>query len=996
MKIASFLLRCLLGCALANAVAAQADAAPYAITDLGPSAFDAFGINVNGQVTGMFDTGIYDNTSSRNIYRAFLYSDGAMIDLGTLGGSHIYSVGYGINASGQVTGSSYPGGSSFLPRAFLYSGGTMIDLGTMGESTSQGFGINDSGQVTGLVQTPGKHARAFLYSGGKMTDIGTLGGPGSIGYAINASGQITGISWTGSGSAAYSFLYSEGKMTNLGIGGSGNAISDSGQVVSNTNGHAFLYSDGVMRDLGTLGGLYSEGHGINTSGQVVGWSYPTGSTVRHAFLYSSGTMVDLNDLLPTDSGWVLMEARSINDAGQIVGRGSYNGGSRAFLLTPQPTGGITLSTTNLLLTEGGVSGTYTAALVSAPTADVVISISADQQLSVSPTQIAFTSTNWDKPQTVTVQASQDGIAEGAHTITISHAVASTDTRYNGIVVSNVAVSITDAVIPTVNVPVTPDVFWIQPNLPVTGTAAPNATVTLTVTNLSTGEVRAVSATAGADGTWSLTLANLADGNYELQPEADGITGSKVSVAIDSHAPVSTLSIASDYGPTTSGWYTGAVNIAVTATDGVGGSGVERSESTLDGGAWTVTPSDGLPVNTDGNHTVCYRSVDKAGNIEAARCVPVPIDATAPSVNPVFDSASNLLHLNVQDAISGIASIEISRDGGQTWAAQSGPAGFTRDGTYTVHYRVRDNAGTLATGQTTVTMVTIPLIAAPADQNTFEAASQNFNLGSFSDQAADNPWNVDVDWGDGSAHSLFTLTAPGALGALPHAYADNGTYTATMKVTDQAGNTGSSSFRITVANVAPTATFTATSGPLNEGDVATLSFSNPIDPSPTDTQAGFRYAFDCGDGNGYGAAGTTSSITCAALDNPNQTVKGKVIDKDGGATEYSAVIAINNMVPVLDAVTGPSSPVQRDTPATISVDFIDPGVRDTHTAMIDWDDGTVSAGTVAETNGSGSISASHSYAKPGRYIVTLTVTDKDGVSATATYSAIRVKGGPPVR
>jgi methionine-rich copper-binding protein CopC len=376
-------------------------------------------------------------------------------------------------------------------------------------------------------------------------------------------------------------------------------------------------------------------------------------------------------------------------------------------------------------------------------------------------------------------------------------------------------------------------------------------------------------------------------------------------------------------------------------------------------------------------------------------VPVSVDANAPSVNPVFNTATNLLHLNAQDTASGIASIEISRDGGQSWTAHSGPVGFTRDGTYVIQYRVRDAAGNLATGQTTVKVVTVPNITVPADQTAFEAASHSFNLGSFADQAADNLWNVDIDWGDSSAHSVFTLAAPGSLGSLPHTYADNGTYTVIIKVTDQAGNTGSRSFRIMVANVAPTAAFTATSGPLNEGDFATLTFSNPSDPSPIDTQAGFRYAFDCGDGSGFGAPGTASSVSCRALDNPNQVVRGRMLDKDGGMSEYSAVTIINNMAPMLGAIAGPASPVVRDTPATITASFTDVGVRDTHAVTVDWDDGTVSAGTVTETNGSGSASASHSYARPGRYTVMMTVTDKDGASVVGTYT-IQVRGGSPAR
>jgi probable HAF family extracellular repeat protein len=39
-------------------------------------------------------------------------------------------------------------------------------------------------------------------------------------------------------------------------------------------------------------------------------------------------------LLPLDSGWHLLSARGINNAGQIVGYGNHNGAYHAFLLTP--------------------------------------------------------------------------------------------------------------------------------------------------------------------------------------------------------------------------------------------------------------------------------------------------------------------------------------------------------------------------------------------------------------------------------------------------------------------------------------------------------------------------------------------------------------------------------------------------------------------------------------------------------------------------------------
>jgi probable HAF family extracellular repeat protein len=130
--------------------------------------------------------------------------------------------------------------------------------------------------------------------------MGTLGGSWSQAYAINNKGQVTGLAYTKNGSA-----------------------------------HAFITSGGKLVDLGTISGPTSTtwGFGINNFGVVVGQS--TFSGTYHAFVYSGGKMKDLNKLIPAGSGWVLLDANSINDAGQIVGTGLHQGKEHAYLLTPQ-------------------------------------------------------------------------------------------------------------------------------------------------------------------------------------------------------------------------------------------------------------------------------------------------------------------------------------------------------------------------------------------------------------------------------------------------------------------------------------------------------------------------------------------------------------------------------------------------------------------------------------------------------------------------------------
>src|SRR5207244_9016709 len=120
----------------------------------------------------------------------------------------------------------------------------------------------------------------------------------------------------------------------------------------------------------------------------------------------------------------------------------------------------------------------------------------------------------------------------------------------------------------------------------------------------------------------------------------------------------------------------------------------------------------------------------------------------------------------------------------------------------------------------------PVVSAPANQSANEGASTSFGPGSFSDVGVnDNPWAVDVDWGDGSLHTTFSLATQGAITAASHAYADNSTppatgYTVTVKVTDKDGGTDSKTFKVTVANLAPVVTAPANQR-ANEG--ASTSF-----------------------------------------------------------------------------------------------------------------------------------------------------------------------------
>jgi probable HAF family extracellular repeat protein len=261
----------------------------------------------NSQGNGISRCGLVAGYSAFNDHDfAFLYANGVMHNLGTLGGSD--SIGNGISAVGHVTGWAYIRSKNRKSHAFLYSpDGGMQDIGTLGGDNSQGYGVNESDQITGTAEISGRApaSHAFIYSNGSMQDLGTLYGGNSIGISINTDGHVVGNS---------DFA--------LPIG---------------TAMHAFFYSNGVMQDItqdtsASSGGTYASS--INNFDEIVGQEVDSDGVSR-AFLYVNGTMTDLNTLIGSASAlYFLQNAVAINDRGQIAVNGSDSTHESVFLLTP--------------------------------------------------------------------------------------------------------------------------------------------------------------------------------------------------------------------------------------------------------------------------------------------------------------------------------------------------------------------------------------------------------------------------------------------------------------------------------------------------------------------------------------------------------------------------------------------------------------------------------------------------------------------------------------
>ena len=264
---------------------------------LGTTGFHSFAtaINVWGHVVG----GSPQNGFLGAQDRAFLHDGTMMINLGALAPG-ARSFAFDINDTGDVVGRSGTG-STFnnqsLEHAVLWSNGQVIDLGTLGGLHSRAHAVNSSLKVVGASLIKDGPMHAFVWSGA-MTDLGTLGGPASEAWDINAAGQIVGYSQNGAG-IRRAFLFEQGAMRDLGAlhgarSSEAYGINGLGQVVgtswSTEHGpRAVLWSGGDAGiDLNESllgpgsGWTLQIARGINSAGQIVGYGRLGGRT--RAFL----------------------------------------------------------------------------------------------------------------------------------------------------------------------------------------------------------------------------------------------------------------------------------------------------------------------------------------------------------------------------------------------------------------------------------------------------------------------------------------------------------------------------------------------------------------------------------------------------------------------------------------------------------------------------------------------------------------------------------------
>jgi len=325
-------------------------------------------VSGNGLIAGLSENGELDPLiPGLPEVRAVLWRGGAITDLGTLPEGGFESIANAVNSDAQVVGlalNTIPDpdsmiGAGFQTRAFLWRDGAMQDLGTLGAGTdAQAVLINERGQVVGwsyINSTPTTACNAgslvidsFIWDREHgMRDLGSLGGTCTLAADMNNDGQVVGFSDLPGDQSSHAFIWKHGSFHDLGgtLGGdflAAFAINDAGTAVGfgflpgNVMFHATLWKrPSEMLDLGGVGNdQCSFATSINAEKQVVGGSGDCISTGR-VFLWEQGSMVDLNALIPAGSTLSLQNTETINDRGEIAGTGvDAYGNQHAFLAIP--------------------------------------------------------------------------------------------------------------------------------------------------------------------------------------------------------------------------------------------------------------------------------------------------------------------------------------------------------------------------------------------------------------------------------------------------------------------------------------------------------------------------------------------------------------------------------------------------------------------------------------------------------------------------------------
>jgi hypothetical protein len=549
---------------------------------------------------------------------------------------------------------------------------------------------------------------------------------------------------------------------------------------------------------------------------------------------------------------------------------------------------------------------------------------------------SFTDPNPDSPWTVNIDWG-DGSTESFTTATTGSLGQRSHTFADGPSTRNVAVKVTDK-----------NGAWDVETFAVTVDNAPPVAAMSAQNPLSTDE--------GTVREYAYALSDLGADTVQSVTTSCGALGTKVTGSDTNTDTGGSFRCSFPDGPAGS-------TVSVRATDSDGAEGNPSTQAiTVANFAPTVVLSGANPQSVDAGETRTYSYTIG--------------DPGADTVQSVTTSCGG--------NATKVAGSDTNTDAGGSFQCHfpKGPASST------ISARATDSdgdQGATATQQVLIANVA-PAVDAAADQIADEGTARAFDLGSFVDSGPDAPWTVQISWGDGSTDT-FDASAPGGLGTLDHAYADDATYTVTVEVTDEHGASDSDGFSVSVDNVAPTLTLsTSNEQVVDEGE--THSYVYAIADPGADTVSAVTTS--CGD-DAIKVAGsdehtdTGGSFSCLFPDGPADSVLSASAtdsDQEEGAADTQSVHAANVAPGV--ALSGDDTVEAGSTPTyTFTVSDAGEDGFDRVDGFPDCDEsgagGTLVAGSYTATADGGSFQCSFPNG-PATATVRIEIADSDGASA----------------
>ncbi|MFO0938515.1 MAG: PKD domain-containing protein [Gemmataceae bacterium] len=451
-----------------------------------------------------------------------------------------------------------------------------------------------------------------------------------------------------------------------------------------------------------------------------------------------------------------------------------------------------------------------------------------------------------------------------------------------------------------------------------------------------------------------------------------------------------------------------------------------------GGIQTHLPGDDSPVINAGDNTLAgtltadqrfykprvFNSTIDIGSVEVNAVDPFPV-LTAPADQTATEGIDTTINLgSLSDANeSGGYVVNINWGDGNSDTIDPASLGdlslnhtYASDNTYTVTVSASDADGD--SNEITFNVVvanTPPTLTAPGNQTATEGIEATFNLGSLTDLYTSGDYTITVNWGDGTADSTFTMTAPGTLPTLAHTYATDDTYTITVSAVESDIEVDNESneitFDVVVANTPPTLTAPVDAQTTSEGSETTFNLGSLTDLY---TSGDYTVTVNWGDGTADStltmtAPGTLPTLAHTYVNDDTFTISVSAVESDvnvdNESNEITFDVVVNNVLPTITLVANEIGTTNLPTEINVG-SFADPGVADSPWQVsIDFGDGTDPV--VFDHASTGDIPVqSHTYRKAGSYTVTVKVSDDRGTTTSTSEVVVRdylgskiVAGGP---